>query len=117
MASIIKAKLSGSTDGRQIMVSASGVIIHTAASASTTFDEIYLWAINNSSEGQILHVEWGASTTNDLISYELPHREGPQLIIPGIPLTGAASPAVVTAFVTATNSIGIMGYVNRIDQS
>ena len=49
MATIAKTTLSASTDGRAIKVAATataGTTIHTGSSTATTYDEIWLYAIN-----------------------------------------------------------------------
>ena len=117
MASIIKAVLTGSTNNRAIGVSASGVVIHTVASLTTTLDEVYLWAVNDGTQAYGVTVEFGGSNSADKITMSVANQEGPQLMVPGIILAGAATPPVVSSFVTGTNTISILGYVNRIDQS
>jgi hypothetical protein len=50
MATFSKIVLSGSTDGRMIKVAATataGTTIHTGSATATTFDEIWLYAVNS----------------------------------------------------------------------
>ena len=50
MATYSKTILSGSTDGRGILVTATataGTLIHTGSATATTLDEIWLYAVNS----------------------------------------------------------------------
>ena len=71
MATYTKAILSGSTDGKQILVTAttsSGTTIHTAVSGTTNIDEVWLYATNNDTASVNLTILWGGSTSpNDYI--------------------------------------------------
>src|SRR5512139_1683053 len=70
MATAVKRKLSGSTDGRGIKVVATasaGTTIHTAVAGTTagTFDEIWLYAYNSDSVARLLTIEFGGTTAPD----------------------------------------------------
>ena len=70
MATAVKRKLSGSTDGKPIKVAATGTAgtaIHTAVAGTTagTFDEVYLYAQNNDTVSRILTVEFGSADAPD----------------------------------------------------
>jgi hypothetical protein len=65
MATFTKEKLSGSTDGRAIKVAATataGTLIHEGSATATTYDEIWLYAINTSASAVKLTIEWGGTT-------------------------------------------------------
>lgn len=115
MATYDKAKLSGSTDGRNIEVAATvsaGTTIHTAVSGTTNFDEIWLWAINTSATDVVLTLEFGGTTaTDDQIIQTIPAKSGLILICPGLVLQNST---VVRAFAGTTNVINIAGFVNKI---
>jgi hypothetical protein len=119
MATFAKTKLSGSTDGRPILVAATataGTVIHTGSSTATTYDEIWLYAMNSHSADLKLTMEWGGVTVpNDLIEQTITTEGGLTLIAPGLLIKGNASTAlIVRAFAATTNLITIHGYVNQI---
>jgi len=119
MATFAKTKLSGSTDGRPVLVAATataGTVIHTGSGTATTYDEIWLYAINTHSADVKLTLEWGGVTSpNDLIEQTITTEAGLTLIAPGLLIKGNASTAlIVRAFAATTNVISIHGYVNQI---
>lgn len=117
MATAVKRKLSGSTDGMPIKVVATataGTTIHTAVAGTTegTFDEIWLWAYNSDSVARVLTIEYGGATAPDQnIKLTLAPQSGEVLIIPGFILQNALS---VKAFASVANVITLVGYVNRM---
>lgn len=118
MATFTKQLLSGSTDGRGILVAATasaGTTIHTGSSTTTTFEEIWLYAVNTSATSVKLTIQWGGTTSpNDDIEATIASESGLILIAPGLILKGNATPLVVRAFAATTNVLTIHGYVNRI---
>ena len=119
MATFAKTKLSGSTDGRAVLVAATssaGTTIHTGSATATTYDEIWLYAMNTHSADVKLTLEWGGTTSpNDLIEVTITTEAGLVLVAPGLLLKGNASTAlIVKAFAATTNVITIHGYVNQI---
>lgn len=119
MATLSKITLSGSTDGRMVKVAATataGTTIHTGSSTATTYDEIWLYAVNSDTTDRKLTIEWGSvSSPDDLIEYTVKAENGLYLIVPGLVLKGNSSAAlVVRAFAATANVISIAGYVNRI---
>jgi hypothetical protein len=118
MATFSKQTLSGSTDGRAIKVAATataGTTIHTGSATATTFDEVWLYAMNTDTADRKLTVEWGGtSAPDDLIEFTVKAESGLFLIVPGLVLKGNATPLVVRAFAATTNVVTILGYVNRI---
>jgi len=118
MATIAKTTLSGSTDGRAIKVAATataGTTIHTGSSTATTFDEIWLYAINTDASDVKLTVEWGGTTSpDDLIEQTITTEGGLILVAPGLIIKGNATPLVVKAFAGTADVINIHGYVNQI---
>jgi len=116
MATFSKQLLSGSTNGKAIKVAATataGTLIHTAASGTSTLDEIWLYAHNTSSSAVKLTLEWGEATAPDGHIEVNIGAEGTGLILvaPGILLQNSL---VVRAFAGTANVINIFGYVNRI---
>ena len=118
MATFSKIVLSGSTDGKMIKVAqtaTAGTTIHTGSATATTFDEIWLYAVNSDSTNRKLTIEWGGvASPDDLIELSIPAESGLYLITPGLVLKGNATPLVVKAFCASANVVNIAGYVNRI---
>lgn len=115
MATYTKRALSGSTNGRPILVAATatlGTTIHTAVSGTADFDEIWLWAVNADTTNRKLTIEFGGATApGDIIEVTIPAESGLVLVVPGLVLQNGL---VVTAFCATTNVVSIAGYVNRI---
>lgn len=117
MATAVKRKLSGSTDGRLIKVVATatpGTTIHTSVAGTTpgTFDEIWLQAVNSDTTDRKLTIEWGGTTApDDLIEVTIPAESGLFIVVSGLILQNSS---VVRAFAAAANVIMIGGYVHAI---
>ena len=116
MATFTKTLLSGSTNGKAILVAATataGTTIHTAVSGSSSIDEIWLYAHNSSASSVKLTLEWGEATAPDGHIEIIINAEGTGLVLiaPGIPLQNGL---VIKAFAGTANVINIFGYVNRI---
>ena len=118
MATIAKTDLSASTDGRGVKVVATataGTTIHTGSATATTYDEIWLYAINTSGADVKLTVEWGGTTSpDDLIEQTITTEGGLILVAPGLIIKGNATPLVVKAFAASANVVILHGYVNQI---
>ena len=114
MATFSKIPLSASTNGKGILVAATatlGTTIHTAGSGTTNFDEVWLYAHNNSTSSVKLTIEYGSAAAADNIEITIPGESGLVLVVPGLFLNNSL---VVTAFAGTTNVITIHGYVNRV---
>jgi hypothetical protein len=118
MATFTKLALSGSTDGRMIKVvqtATAGTTLHTGSATATTFDEIWLYAVNSSASAVKLTIEWGGvSSPDDLIELSISAESGLVLVSAGLVIKGNATPLLVRAFAGTANVINIAGYVNRI---
>ena len=118
MATYSKIHLSGSTDGRLIKVAATataGTTIHTGSTTSTTYDEVWLYAVNSDTTDRKLTIEFGGvSAPDDLIEQTITAESGLILVVPGLVIKGNATALVVRAFAATTNVVMIGGYVNRI---
>ena len=115
---IQRIPLSGSTHGRGVEVAATataGTLIHTATSGATDGlgDEVFLYAMNNATQVRQLVIEWGGTTsTDDLITTDIPPKAGLYLVVPGLWIRNSL---VVRGFTpAAANEISIFGYVNRV---
>jgi hypothetical protein len=117
MATAVKRKLSGSTDGMPIKVAAGstlGTTIHDAVAGTTagTFDEIWLWAYNGHTADVVLTIEFGgASVPDQNVVLSIPTKVGLVLVIPGLILQNTLK---VSAFAATINVITISGFVNKI---
>lgn len=118
MATYSKQILSGSTDGKAILVAATatpGTLIHTGSTTVATLHEVWLYAVNTSASNVKLTIEWGEATApNGNIEYTVVAENGLYLIVPGLLLKGNATALTVKAFAATTNVIAIHGYVNQI---
>ena len=118
MATFSKTTLSGSTDGRLIKVvqtATAGTTIHTGSSTASTFDELWLYAVNSDTTDRKLTIEWGGtSSPDDLIEQTITAESGLILVVAGLVIKGNATPLVVRAFCASANVVMIGGYVNRI---
>lgn len=117
MATVVKRKLSGSTDGKAIKITqtaTAGDTIHTAVSGTTdgSYDEIWLWAYNGHSADVVLTIEFGGAIVPDQnIVLIVPYKSGLIPVVPGLILQNEM---VVKAFAGTANVITIIGFVNRI---
>ena len=104
--------LSGSTDGRGILIAATsstGDTIHTADSSAT--DYITIYAFNSHTAAVKLSIEFGGTTDpDDLIEVTLPVEEL-TLVTPKLPLTNSL---VVRGFAGTTNVVTVFGSVDRV---
>ena len=119
MATFNKITLTGSTDGRAVLISGTtsggANTIHTASATATVFDEVWLYATNTDTTARKLTVEWGSnSSPGDLIEITIPAESGLTLVSPGLVLKGNSTALTVKAFAATTNVVTIHGYVNRI---
>ena len=119
MATFTKTILSGSTDGKAVLVVATataGTTIHTGATTPTsTLDEVWIYAVNSSASSVKLTIEWGEATApNGNIEVTVQPEAGLVTVIPGLLLKGNATPLVVKAFAATASVIAIHGFVNQI---
>jgi len=112
-----KVKLSGSTSGRPVKISATtspGTTIHTTLGTAST-DEVYLYANNTDTVTRTLTIQWGGTTSpDDSIVVGIAAQSGIFLVIPGLILVDTGAALTIRAFADFTNIINITGYVNRI---
>ena len=117
MATVVKRKLSGSTDGKGIKLTKTSTTdaetIHTAIAGTTpgTYDEVWIWAYNAHSADVILTVELGGASAPDVIKQTIPFQKGLFLVVPGFVLQNAV---VIRAWAGTANVISIVGFVNSI---
>lgn len=118
MATYAKTILSGSTDGKGILVAATsspGTTIHTGSSTASVLHEVWLYAQNYDTTDRKLTIQWGGTTAGtDDIEFTVKAENGLYLIVPGLILKGNATPLVVRAWAATGTAIVIHGYVNTI---
>lgn len=118
MATFSKSILSGSTDGKGVLVAATataGTLVHTGPTNTAHLHEVWLYAVNSSASDVKLTVEWGEATApNGNIEYTVKAENGLYLIVPGLLVKGNATALTVRAFAATTNVIVVHGYVNVI---
>lgn len=113
---ITKIGLSGSTNGRGIIVtgtaSGSANTVHAAVSGTASWDEVWLWVASLSGSAATLTVQFGGTSTSDEVRLEVPALGGPCLVIPGLILNNATT---VKAFcATGGSLVNVFGYAHRI---
>jgi len=116
MATYTREKLSASTNGRGIKISATssvGTTVHSTGTANK--DEIWLYAYNSAATPTLLTVQFGGTTAvDDDIKITIPSQTGLTLVVPGLTLYPSGSAITVAAYAATTNVVTIQGYVNRI---
>ena len=115
MSTFTKRALSGSTNGKGILVAATataGTTIHTAVAGTSDFDEIWLWCVNSSDTDVKLTLEYGEATAPDgNIEYTVGAEDGLKIILPG---TLLQNELVLKAFAGTADVLIIHGFINRI---
>ncbi len=115
MATYTKQFLSGSTNGKAILVAATstpGTLLHTAVAGTSDMDELWIYANNTSTSAVKLTIEWGEATApNGNIEVTVLQESGLVCITPGLIIQNGLT---VRAFAATTNVITIHGYNHRI---
>ena len=115
MATFSKKILSGSTDGKGIIVTStstgSGNTIHTAVASTADFDEVWIYAFNSHSSSVTLNLEFGGTDSSQRIVQPIDPSAGLFLVVPGFVVQNSA---VISAYASAASKIAIYGYANRI---
>ena len=122
MATYSKIDFSASTDGRGIVIAATGTVgtlIHESTTTGADYDEVWIYATNTHSADEILVIEWGLAGSGplDYIWQTIPTKAGLTLVVPGLILKGHATELLVNGFNPsgASGRINVFGYVNRIE--
>lgn len=110
-----KNKLSGSTNGRGIKITATatpGTLIHTAVSGTTNWDEIFLFVANTDTVERKLTIEYGGTTSpDDLIEVPIPPESGLVAVLPGLIVNNGVA---VRAFAASANVLIGFGYIHEV---
>lgn len=117
MASYSRVLLSGSTNGKPVIVAATatpGTTIHTAIAGTNAFDEVYIWVSNVTSAAATLTIGWGGTTDpgNHIVkAFSIPANSPPIPVVTGQVMNNGL---VIGAFSGTASALNITGYVNRI---
>ena len=108
--------LSGSTDGRPILITGTAtgtaVTIHTATANANTVDLISLWAGGETGPSGTLTLEWGGTSSGDLLQQDLDFQTaGIYRVARQLPLENGLA---VTAYNSTASGCSLIGYVERI---
>ena len=110
-----KLLLSGSNSGQPILInsitSGSATPIHTAISGTSAFDEIYIYATNNSNATVTTTICWGGTGSANQIPIGIQNGFGRTCVCDGVLLNNGFS---VYVYAQTSGSILIDGFVNRI---
>jgi hypothetical protein len=115
MATAVKRKATGSTNGKSVVVAATstpGTLIHTAVAGTTdgTYDETWLWAYNGHTADVVLCLEEGSGDTLPM-TVTLESKVGWVAIEPGFILQNEIE---IRAFASVADVVKIRAYVNAI---
>ena len=114
MATYTKSKLSGSTDGKPILITATataGTLIHTAVTGTTSYDEIWLWLVNNTTADVLVTIEYGDAAAGSNIKYTVLTKDGLKCVLPGVILNNGTT---VKVFAETGSVISAVGFINQI---
>lgn len=115
MPTFSKLPLSVSTQGRGILLSTSTTNLHVTGSSTSVLDEVWLYAHNTSTNDVKVTIQFGNTSTGDLIESIVKAESGLFLVLPGLILTGTGSAGnTVSGFAATASVVNIFGYVNRI---
>lgn len=117
MAVATPRQLSGSTNGRGILIqstnAASGTLLHTSATqaGAAQFDEGYIYLMNLTTVVKKIVLNWGGTTSGDKLRLTVPSSSGGMyLATPGFRLNGGVT---VRAYATGAAVVAAFGYINR----
>ena len=117
---VSKIPLSGSTKGKGILIVATstpGTTVHvTGNSGSTVIDEAWIYLVNPYTANILATIEFGGVTSpGNVITVDVPYKQGLYLCVPGLPLVdGAAGALTVSIFGATASQLTAFGYVQRI---
>ena len=116
MATFTKNKLSGSTNGKQILVvhttNGTADTVHTAVAGTSSWDEVWLYAYNENSIAVVLTILWGGTTEPDnVIRVTLAGQSGRLLVCDGMILQNGL---VIKAYASIASKVLVDGFVNSI---
>jgi hypothetical protein len=120
MATYTKQLLSQSTNGKSIVITASGAnttTIHTTQASSSVVDEVWLYATNSTTSDIMFNLLYGGTdfTTDILFEGVIEAYGGNVLLCPGLIAKGdGATGLSIYGNASVLSGINVFGYVNRI---
>ena len=123
MPTFSKQGLSNDPTGLGVLVASTtagaGTLVHNAVAATSDvdgdYDEVWLWAVNESTADETLTIEFGGVTAvTHTITVTLAPKVGPVQIIPGWLIQNNLD---IDAYASTGSKIKIYGYINFIDQA
>ncbi len=114
MNTLSKLIIGNSSNGKQIAItsttSASAILLHTAPTSTAVYDEIYLYAYNDTYAATSCSILWGGKTEpNDVVRAMIPPRQGRCLIVDGKLISSNS----IYAYASTGSGVVIDGFVNR----
>lgn len=115
MPNFIKLPLSASVTGQQILVSgtvsASATPIHTAPAGTTSIDEVWLYAYNESTSSVVTSILWGSTVEPNAVNrFTVASKSGRTLLVDGKIIQDSLT---VSAYAGTANVVVFDGFVNR----
>lgn len=107
------AKLSASTNGRYIQITATatlGTLIHTAVTGTVRWDKVWAYAANTSLAPVLVTVEFGGTGVPNNILTVVPAQSQANILY-GIPIQNALT---VTVFAATGSVINVGGYIEQV---
>tara|TARA_B100000678_G_C18166957_1_gene485491 strand:- start:294 stop:656 length:363 start_codon:yes stop_codon:yes gene_type:complete len=119
MATYTKVALSEGTNGLGVQITStsnsSPTTIHNAPSGTTSWDEIWLWVVNNDAlnDDEAFTINWGdANYSKWTVEETISVGSGLKLVVPGLILQNSQS---LFGWASVDNTaLTVFGYVNRI---
>lgn len=118
MATFSRVLLSGSTNGKSVLIDqtaiATGTTIHTAVAGTASYDEIYVWITNTSGSAVTLTIGFGGVTDPDNLickALSIPANSPPIPVLTGQVLQNS----LIVKMAAGTGSVLLAtGFCNRI---
>jgi hypothetical protein len=111
-----KKVFTGSSYGKNIRIDATNsnnpTLIHRAVTGVTDYDELWLYAINNSASDVVLTLLWGGTEDRDKIQETIDPSSGLFMVVPGFLIHNNLE---VVAYADTTAVLNVSGYVNRLE--
>jgi hypothetical protein len=115
MATFSKFPLSNSTNGKQMLITASynaqAQVVHTAVAGTSAWDEVWLYAYNDATSSLSCSILWGSgSEPADVIRSAVPSQVGRVLLVDGKLLQNGLN----VSMYAQGPWINVDGFINRI---
>ena len=101
--------LSGSTDGEPIALGTGPTTIHTVASGTATFEQVWLYLSNTTGTVSTVDIYWGAEDADHTLPYQV-GAYSTILAVAGSPLTNGNTVSALASVV----GVNVTGYVETV---